>query len=668
MKIFYGFILCLWLTVSSLNANNQADKWTLAETIKLRSIREVQLAPDCRSALIVCSEAAVSSNQDHYFSRIFRTSLHEDEMLALTAADYSSSQPRWSPDGKWIAFLSNQNGYQNLYLVTSYGMEPTAVTHFQQDIQTFRWSPDSRYIAFICADHLASKESKGAFIYDKDSPINRLWIADLLSNDPPRAITDPSYCIRGLGDFGTINEEFDWSPDGSKIVFAYSPSSRLDDFYRESRLAILDLYSGQISPLPPLALHESLPRYSPDGRWIAYLSSSSFPLYAFNRHLAIRTSEGTYRKRLKETPNGGPFLSGPSLLGWSSDSQSLFFFEPHGTKFHLLRLSINNQEQYSYPIGEWLLSSPALCQNGTHLSFVGQKTDQPPEAYMTALTSFSPKQLSRFNTFFSRLPSFKTEAISWLANDQQKIEGLLTYPSNYQEDKRYPLLVILHGGPMSFFDESFLGLPYPYPLAMFAEAGYLIFRPNPRGSCGYGEAFRCQSYKDWGGKDFEDIMSGIDHLIQAGIADPDRLGVMGWSYGGYLTAWAITQTNRFKAASVGAGISNLVSMAGTTDLSHFLSDYLGNIWENPSLYHQRSPLYYAHKITTPCLIQHGLSDKRVPATQAFEFYQALRNAGKPVSLILYPRMGHRFSEPSQQLDLMQRNLDWFNQFLLFPSS
>ncbi len=213
---------------------------------------------------------------------------------------------------------------------------------------------------------------------------------------------------------------------------------------------------------------------------------------------------------------------------------------------------------------------------------------------------------------------------------------------------------------MGFFEESYLGTPSPYPLLSLAEAGFFILRPNPRGSCGYGKAFRVANYSDWGGKDFEDLMTGVDHLIKNGLVNQEQMGVMGWSYGGYMTAWAITQTNRFKAASMGAGLSNLISMLGTSDLPRFLPDYLeSDLWTNPTLYQDRSPLYHVPQVSTPCLIQHGLEDKRVPSSQSIEFYHALKAKDKNVLLMLYPQMGHRPHTPKMYLDLMEQNLDWF---------
>jgi dipeptidyl aminopeptidase/acylaminoacyl peptidase len=297
------------------------------------------------------------------------------------------------------------------------------------------------------------------------------------------------------------------------------------------------------------------------------------------------------------------------------------------------------------------------------LGVVIQRPCLPQEAHVTPLASFQPKQISHLNEHFLSFPMPKTEVVTWTSTDGKEIEGLLTYPTSYERAKRYPLLLEIHGGPMGVFTEEFVANPAPYPIACFADSGFFILRPNPRGSTGYGKAFRAASVNDWGGEDYHDLMSGVDHLIARGIVNPDQMGVMGWSYGGYMTAWIITQNSQFKAASIGAGITNLISMSGTTDLHCFISDYMGG-WENKTLYENRSPIFFVDRIKTPCLIQHGISDLRVPTSQAFEFYHALVRQGKNPVLIIYPDTSHYYEKPQMELQGMEKNLEWFKKHLL----
>jgi dipeptidyl aminopeptidase/acylaminoacyl peptidase len=242
---------------------------------------------------------------------------------------------------------------------------------------------------------------------------------------------------------------------------------------------------------------------------------------------------------------------------------------------------------------------------------------------------------------------------------------LLTYPVGYASGQRVPLLVVVHGGPTGVFTQSFIGAASPYPVAVFASRGYAVLRVNPRGSSGYGRDFRYANYRDWGGGDYRDIMSGVDHVIGLGIADSTRLGIMGWSYGGYMTSWVITQSKRFKAASVGAGVTNLMSFTGTADIPGFIPDYMGGeYWDNLDTWRTRSAMFNIKGVTTPTLIQHGERDLRVPISQGYELYNALKRQNVPVKMVVYPRQPHGIQEPKLVLDAMQRNIDWFDRWIL----
>jgi len=251
----------------------------------------------------------------------------------------------------------------------------------------------------------------------------------------------------------------------------------------------------------------------------------------------------------------------------------------------------------------------------------------------------------------------------------ERIEGLLTLPVGYTAGKRYPLLLVIHGGPAGVFKLTHVVTPGAYTTAVFASAGFAVLRPNPRGSSGYGTAFRRANEKDWGGGDYRDLMAGVDAVIAMGIADPDRLGVMGWSYGGFMTSWIITQTNRFQAASIGAPVTDLVSFTGTSDIPAFLPSYFGGeFWDEQlvEIYRERSPMSHVGRARTPALIQQGESDLRVPISQGYELYNALKRQGIPTRMVTYPRQPHGIREPRLLRDLVERNLAWMEQWLGTP--
>jgi dipeptidyl aminopeptidase/acylaminoacyl peptidase len=264
-----------------------------------------------------------------------------------------------------------------------------------------------------------------------------------------------------------------------------------------------------------------------------------------------------------------------------------------------------------------------------------------------------------------RLPL--AQVVRWPSSDGLEIEGILVYPLGYVPGRRCPLIVNLHGGPTGVFVRNYLAEPYSdgqCDLLGLAAAGFAVLRPNPRGSGGYGEPFRLAGAADWGGGDYQDVIAGVDALVERGIADPARLGIMGWSYGGYLAAWAITQSRRFRAACVGAALVNLISQAGSSDLAGFIQDAMGaEVWQDPERYQRRSPLFQLGRLTTPTLIQHGAEDTRVPAGQARELYNALRRQGTPAELVLYPRQGHLVGEPRLLMDVQRRAREWMIRWL-----
>jgi len=662
MKSFFSLCVAIGL-ISSLHAKQLS--WTPEEMMHIKNVWDVQLSPDNETVLFVVTSTILTDAQSGYLSTIYRASADgTEEPFPFSAPSCSSYQPRFSPDGQWIAFLSGRDGTRQLYLIRSDGGEATQLTSGEEDVDSFAWSPNSQTIAFVMIDEMETKKKQKstspAYEYQQQEYVNRLWLIDIDSPDSaPRALTSDNYCLHGW----LSNDDFDWSPDGSTIVFGYSDDMTSDAADYTSSLATVDVATGVVSPWVKQARHESLPRYSPDGQKIAYISSDSPKKYAYNARVAVRSSAGSEFRELAPTWDEGS-TEGPGLLGWSLDGKEVLFFEPKGTRYHISLLPADGKPAHDLDTGDLFFNEAVLSRDRSSLGLIMQTTDSPPEAYVTKLDTFAPIRISEVNQSLLDYAHVKTDRVSWNSTDGLAIEGLLTYPKDYIEGVKYPLLVVVHGGPAGAFDESFIGEPYPYPIAAFAHAGFMIFRPNPRGSCGYGKEFRCANYGDWGGKDFEDIMTGVDALIAAGSADAEKMGIMGWSYGGYMTAWAVTQTSRFKAASMGAGITNLLSFSGTSDCPSFVPDYLGDFFDMPKIYEERSPIYHARNVTTPCLIQHGTRDGIVPASQSYEFYHALVRVGKKPTFILYPGLGHSLGEPSMELDAMERNLAWFQHYLM----
>jgi dipeptidyl aminopeptidase/acylaminoacyl peptidase len=464
---------------------------------------------------------------------------------------------------------------------------------------------------------------------------------------------------RTLTKEGNIQGDFDWSPDGKTIVFTRTKMPKAD-YWPTSDLFAVDVASGAVKTVVATNASESNPSFSPDGKWLSFIVSDDPPRWAGYQRIAVMPANGSAPPRLlAET-----FDVQPGVIDWSADGRKIYFGETRGTVSRVAAFDVSTGAIAELNKGNEVLSGISLNAAGTMLGFTMQANDKAPEAFVTSTQSFAPVQVSRANADLPKLPAGKTEVIKWKSSDGQEIEGLLTYPVDYKAGTRVPLLLVIHGGPAGVFTQTFLAGRGVYPIASFASRGYAVLRPNPRGSSGYGQKFRFANIKDWGGGDYQDLMTGVDHVVSMGVADPERLGVMGWSYGGFMTSWVITQTKRFKAASVGAAVTNLMSFIGTADIPSFIPDYFGGQpWENLEIYRTHSAMFNAKGVTTPTLIQHGEADERVPISQGYEFYNALKVQNVPVRMIAFPRMPHGLNEPKMVLKGKQTNLEWFDKYL-----
>ncbi|HEX4228909.1 MAG TPA: S9 family peptidase [Bryobacteraceae bacterium] len=637
--------------------------WTPDDMLRVKSVGDVQVSPDGRSVAFTVTQHNLEISEP--ISQIWLAHADGTQLFQLTHGMHSSSSPRWSPDGKRVAFLSTRSGVSNIWISTPDGRETGQLTNSKSGVSAFRWSSKGRLIAFTAPTDPTGEEEKRRnakedwHVVGTGYAYQRLWVVPVVTNgeDPQsaRLITKQNYQLGGAFGGGFM----DWSPDDRKIVFAHMPRPRFDD-WRKLDIAEVDLESGRIRPVAETPASEDTPLYSPDGKWIAYRRSDIPPGWAIDFRICIVPASGGQTRELAET-----FNQEPSLIGWASDSRSILVQEALGTTSALYRVPIDGAPVSFYAPGHGNFSGASLNSTRTVIGFSAQDSATPPEAFSLSLSgSKTPRQASNVNADLPKLPLGLTRVIRWKGPGNFDIEGLLTYPADYQKGKRYPLIVISHGGPPGAFAQDFIALPGHYPIAAFASHGYAVLRSNVRGSTGYGKRFRYANYDDWGNGDFHDMMAGVDKVIEMGVADPARLGIAGWSYGGYMTSWAITQTHRFKAASIGAPVTDLASMNGTADMWTFVPDYMhAESWENPEVYIKHSPLYNAKGITTPALIQQGHDDTVVPLGQGEEFYNALQSQGVPVRMVVYPRSNHTPRESKIVLNIMHENLDWFNKYL-----
>ncbi len=626
--------------------------------MKLKTIAAVRVSPDGRRVAYVVNQAVMTADKSEFLSQIYLANTDGTDAVQLTYADKSSANPQWSPDGKWLAFTSLRAGKNNVYLLRAGGGEAEQLTDVKSGVNAFQWSADGQWIAFLQTDapgESEEKESKGKDDWrwiDENVKQTRLYVIPVAKNAlgkrEPRKLTEMD---------GNITD-FDWSPDGKTIVFSHVKTPGAND-WTTADLSAVDVASGKERAWLSSPAAETDPIYSPDGKSIALIISDNPPRWGGGGIINILPANGGAPKALSAS-----FDEQPGLIGWAADGKRIYFSETRGTTTRIYAINTETSAISEVNKADGAYAAIELNRAGTMFGFAMQTPGKPVEAYVSRTDGFASVQVSRANAEMPRPPVGKTEVIRWKSKDGMDVEGLLSYPVGYEAGKRVPLLLVIHGGPAGVFVQSFTGGTGAYPIATFNAQGYAVLRVNPRGSSGYGKKFRMANYKDWGGADYQDLMTGVDKLIADGIADESRLGVMGWSYGGFMTSWIITQTKRFKVASIGAPVTNLMSFTGTADIPGFVPDYFGGQpWENLDIYRAHSAMFNIKGASTPSLIQHGEADVRVPISQGYELYNALKAQGVPVRMLVLPRQPHGPNEPKMLLKVMQTNVEWFNKYL-----
>jgi len=653
----------LFLLLLPPAAAAQGEGWTPELMMKVRPVGPVRVSPDGRRVAYVLTDAVMTPERSEYVSQIYVANSDGTGATRLTFADKTSTNPQWSPDGRLLAFTSTRKeNRSNLYLLRlDSGGEAEPLTDVKSAVTNFSWSPDGRWIAFTMRDPKAEaeeKSDKGRDDWrwvDENAKLSRLYLIPVEreagARREPRRLTEGAL---------SVDTDCDWSPDGRWIAFAHTRTGKVND-WPTSDVSLVEVSTGRVTPLAATPSAELSPRFSPDGRQVALVVSDDPPRWAQSGRInVVGVGVGAAAPRAFAASHDAQ----PNLAGWSPDGRRIYFTEARGTGTRLYALDVSANKIAELNTTDEVLQSVNLNRAGTAFGFAAQASDRAPEAFVSRADTYAPVQISRANADIPRLPLGRTEVVRWKSPDGKDVEGLLTYPVGYRAGTRVPLILNVHGGPAGVFQQTFIASRGAYPIAAFASRGYAVLRPNPRGSSGYGTEFRRANIKDWGFGDFQDLMSGVDKVIEMGVADPERLGVMGWSYGGYMTSWTVTQTKRFKAASAGAPVTNLMSFTGTADITGFIPDYFGGQpWEALDLYRKHSPMFNVRGVTTPTLIQHGEADERVPISQGYELYNALRAQGVPTRMLVLPRQPHGPNEPKMILKVMQTNLEWFDKYL-----
>ncbi|MFZ0336250.1 MAG: S9 family peptidase [Candidatus Acidiferrales bacterium] len=570
-----------------------------------------------------------------------------------TRGDKSVSDIAWSPDGKIIAFTmageDEKNGPQVWFMYAD-GGEPWQVTKHKSGVRGFEFSPDGKTLLLVATsapDADAEKRDKlhdDAVVVDHDFKMAQLWTWNIATGDE-KEITK--------GDF-TVSDPR-WSPDGSHITFTTNPTPLLDDISLQTAW-ILDVSSGDERKLVDTTGNTHTARWSPDGKWIAYLSDRGMIEQV---NLFVVSADGGEPRKLTSS-----FELNAATPVWAPDGKTIYFSTESRESGDVFAADVAAGTVRQVTDKPAMVSLDEISANGQ--TAVGTWTDpsHPAEVFHSDLSFDSITPITNQNAWLADYALGDTEVVRWKSSkDGMEIDGVLTKPVDFDPSRKYPFLLNPHGGPTGASPLAFNAQEQ-----IMAANGYLILEPNFRGSSGRGEKFAMANQNDWGGGDYRDDMSGVQAIVDKGLADPNRMGAFGWSYGGFMTFWIDTQTDRFKAISPGAGLPDLYSMYSQTDIHRYLTNFfdMKAPWDNFQEYWDHSPMKYIENVKTPTMILHGIADTRVPIPQAEEFYEALKERHVPVEFVKYPRENHGFIEPRHIQDRWQRYLVFFGKYLDNP--
>lgn len=569
----------------------------------------------------------------------------------------------FSRDGKWVAFSAGKPEERQLWLASLEKDDaPVQLSKHATPVTSFQWSPDSSRIFFISPDRVDKDDQKrkekkfDVRIADEQKPPSHLWSIAMADKSEKRWTTSEDYSVA----------QFTESMDNAWIGFRSVSTERHANTTTqdEAEIYLLDLASGEARRLTNNNVGENLGRFSPDSKLFYFSAEDDFQDMRNAKFYVVSVASGPMKKLLPAWDHSAGQAS------WSADSKTIYFGEGVGVDGHLFAVSAIDGDKaaapqqltrergvlggsFDYEVGLFLLTFTDPTQPGNY--YVARPETIGQRARWTRVSDANP-QVAQF-----QLGEFET--VRWKSSDGKEIEGILVYPVGYEKGKRYPLVAQIHGGPAGA-DMNTFSAGYGSYVHIFAANGYAILKPNYRGSDQYGEKFRMQIAGDYFRQAFDDIMLGVDALIARGIADPDKLGMMGWSAGGHWSNWTLTHTNRFKAISSGAGAMNWISMYAQTDVQSNREFYFkGKPWENWDHYLDVSPLKYIKNAKTPTLIHVCDGDPRVPKPQSDELHMALKKLGVPTEYIVYPQNTHGITDPRYQMVKMVSEFNWFEKWI-----
>jgi dipeptidyl aminopeptidase/acylaminoacyl peptidase len=652
-------LLLLYVISAPPAVHEGSRKVTVDDLMRLRTIVDIKISPDGDRVAYVVSQPSVERNAHEPELFVVPITGGAPTRLAADARLFAPALPavrlRWMPDGTHLSFLALADGRPQVFSTSAQGGPSNQITSAPQGVAAYEWASDGKRLAFTARD--ATQPSPAIRVHDPPAA-TRLFVK--VADEDARQVASAA-----------LIDGFSWAPDGGSLVYAAAPVSGFTAPYY-TRLYRISVRGGSPETLVGRPGMNTTPQFAPDGTRVAFVSTNErFGLLAPRGLAVVDLSE----RHISTYPMNGAWIG---EMTWAPDSRSMYVLMNEGTfatgahmfEMPIVRVWIESGKAERVVPGAIVNYSVSVSRDGRTLAYREVEPRSMGEVVVRDVASGRTKKLTNVNPELGEFALADLKPIKWLSFDGMEIWGLLVTPPGFHNQHKLPLIVYCHGGPIGGVTHGifpqFMHVPGqidPYPVEALAGAGYAVLMPMPRGGAGYGQAGHRAIINAWGEADYRDIMAGVDHLMATGLADPDRLGVMGASYGGFMTNWIVTQTNRFKAASSSASISDLTDLYYLADAGAVMEEYFKKPWENRDSYTAHSPITFVERVRTPLLLQHGENDPRVPIASARRFYEALKALGRTVEFDIFPRGGHVQYQPVAERESMQRNLDWFLRWI-----
>lgn len=638
---------------SAFGADGAQFDRVFSQLERVQKFSGVTISPDARWVAWVQAVPQAEGSEIYIFERKNPSQPPRRITAGDGQNDFHEYGVAWSPDSRRLAFLSDAEaeGQSQIYVIRADNGAAHKLTDLNGYVTDLRWSPGGKRIAFLYAENGGGGGPLLA------APAQTGVIGSSIHNQRIAAVDATGGPVRELTPANLNIYEYNWSPDGKQFAAIAAPGPA-DNNWWIAQLYVADSRWGAMRLLyhPPGQRQIALPRWSPDGKQIAFIGGiMSDEGFTGGDLFEIPAAGGEPRnltKARKATPTGFSWRGGHIVFTEDIDGASAIS-QLNPATGAVRRLWSGGESVRGGEFGGF-----SLARDGRTAALVQSSWQQPPEVWAGPIGKW--RQITNAN--HSIQPQWgKPESIVW-NNDGYRVQGWLLYPAHFDPAKRYPMIVSVHGGPAGCRMPEWPSTHFD--MSVMSALGYFVFFPNARGSYGEGEAFTRANIKDFGGGDLRDILSGVDEVLKRVPVDASRIGISGWSYGGYMTMWAVTQTHRFRAAVAGAGISDWRSYYGENLIDKWMLPYFGaSVYDDPAVYAKSSPIRFIKNVKTPTLILVGQYDAECPAPQSFEFWHALKALGVPTELVVYPDEGHSFQKPEDLRDDMRRTVQWFRSFL-----